>query len=95
MLVQRSRSMDPSFQSCLVDLLLESDIAALDQFKVKSQVDQFPVKKAPGRPPKAVDKNSNGFPCKGRLDTNWSPTVSLGTDQPKLVRYFHFVWSTD
>jgi len=50
--------------SKLVDLLFESDIAALDQFKVKSQVDQIPVKKAPGRPRKAVGKNSTGFPCK-------------------------------
>ena len=58
----------PGLKSFLVDLLLENDIAAVDQFKVNGKVDQIPVKKAPGRPRKAVAEHSNGFPCKGKSD---------------------------
>ena len=59
---------DPWLKSFLVDLLLENDIAAVDQFKVNGKVDQIPVKKAPGRPRKAVAEHSNGFPCKVKSD---------------------------
>ena len=46
----------------LVDLLLENDMTALDQFKV--------VPKSVGRPSRAIVDSSKGFPCNGKLFTD-------------------------
>ena len=65
-------SADYGFKSFLVDLLLENDIVALDQFKLNDNVGQIPVQKAPGRPRKAVNEHSKGFSCKGKMRIDWN-----------------------